>query len=368
MIRFSPGCNCCDVECNVFDDNFNRTDSGSLGSNWTEVEPGIGITSNAAKSVASGGLTICNTTPARSKYKVSAKIGLGADGDIGGIVVNYQDDENFTWVEVHRTGSTTELLQLWHRVSGVDTKLATNYFWPFVSLPGTLEVWVWDSVVTGSGSRGPYARNVTTPSGRGVGLFSRSVVDYVTWDDFAVDLHYTPKLTDCPQYDCSYCERCAEGVPPVFLEVSMSGWTTPSPGCSGGHANPCENDLDSLNRGLAGPWILRCPGYALSGAELCSWRFPVSSSLWSGIYCYDSVTIISTLSHVSGTTYKLTVQLLCFYGGVSETFVWDKTFSDLQNCFDWDETLTLSSSPASPRCTPPDEVTVKPVFFVSLLY
>ena len=107
-------------------DNFNRANSTSLGSDWTEQEGNWEIVSNELSlNTHSGGDnltwdTALNASPA-ADYDVSAKIKLTTTGGLR-VIGRWQDVSNYYYLEVN---TVSQVIRLRKRIAGVNTTIGT---------------------------------------------------------------------------------------------------------------------------------------------------------------------------------------------------------------------------------------------------
>lgn len=122
-IAFSPDC-CCGDDCTpVFEDTFERDDSTSLGSDWTEPEvSGDWEIDTNQLTVASSGAIVTSTQSRNTPFVFDVTATPDTDARPRAIV-DYTDASNYIFVEVHYT-TVFKTIFLYEKAAGVDTLLA----------------------------------------------------------------------------------------------------------------------------------------------------------------------------------------------------------------------------------------------------
>lgn len=216
---------CC---CTFASDTFNRADSSSLGSLWTQDAGSWSIVSNTLQtSSANAELTCTTPNPVGDAFvKVQAFMVSSADGDSLRLTFDRLDKNNYKYAEFV-WDATNPVLNIGHRTSGTDTIDATltGGAGTFSLTPGsaggtvavcfsssfvasiTLENTAWLSFNFGASGGNP-----------GVGLATGAMSGTATFDDFAAS-----KMKDgCP--DCGASCVYGSALPPR-LKFVMSGWS-----------------------------------------------------------------------------------------------------------------------------------------------
>ena len=181
----------------IFSDNFNRTDSDSLGADWTERGADFDIVSNEVKipnvgNSGAGYSTVYDSghTYSSADYSVQAKTKMvtGGGGGYLGVVgrrVNYSTDDSDGYFASIRPSSGR--VRLWSRVSGVATSIATTdaetilfdtFYTVKVDMNGTtIKEFI-------NGSENLSATNSAPSAAGDGGLMLSSGDDDQFWDDF----------------------------------------------------------------------------------------------------------------------------------------------------------------------------------------
>ncbi len=122
--RMGPCKSKCCSSCDIFEDNFIRSDSTNIGSDWEEVSGDWSISSSTL--LAAVGVVKCVTPhpDSTSHHKATAQIGTASANGRPQVIVNYKDSNNYLFGEV-QIGSGTATLRLYRRSGGTDTLLVS---------------------------------------------------------------------------------------------------------------------------------------------------------------------------------------------------------------------------------------------------
>ena len=119
-----PGCSCCG--CPSYTDNFNRTDSTSLGSDWSEVVGNWEIKTNQLyEPGTAGAITVYQNSVTSNFMTVGITINNEVVGGIYRLYLSWKDSSNHLVVKYERTSSTTGQLTLYSVIAGTTTELDT---------------------------------------------------------------------------------------------------------------------------------------------------------------------------------------------------------------------------------------------------
>ena len=232
--RFDPGC-CCYPGCNIFDDSFTRGNSTNLGSDWTEVDGDWSISSNRLV-IDEEGLCLCNTAHPDSEAKQIVSVALYGDndGDQLGIVVDYDDSDNYHCVLLKvETGDPdpAATIEFYKVTAGTPNKLGATiadidaepntWYNLKVCFTGTSIVCVFDSGDT-------YARETTEHGGYKVGVIVNAIptMGTVLFDDFDYDEYWSSTNSDCET--CQSCAGCISGRVPSIMKMVVTGFANSS--------------------------------------------------------------------------------------------------------------------------------------------
>lgn len=91
MNKFAPGCTCCS-DCILAEDDFDRSDSTSIGSAWVEVAGNAEIASNVLKLNTNSTVSYVLASPDNVARVVKVLVKAGANGDIARIHLGNTND------------------------------------------------------------------------------------------------------------------------------------------------------------------------------------------------------------------------------------------------------------------------------------
>ena len=189
----------------IYTDNFDRSDSSSIGSDWTEVLNDTQIHSNKLKNVTSGLIgsvgavaTASAASPPSADYKVSAKVqcisGTGTNQSAVGVIGRYASSTQFYYARINFNGDKVQLYKvnpsasLLGEYTGLTFNLDTEYT-VMLSMQGSAikayaegveRVSVTDTAITATGDAGT---RVFLDNASGSGSVTSNCV---SWDDFSI--------------------------------------------------------------------------------------------------------------------------------------------------------------------------------------
>jgi hypothetical protein len=250
---------CCGevVPCEFFADDFNRSNSTDMGSDWTETAGDWSIDSNEAEITTTGALLLSTTVnPDGPTSHVAANVKFAASNSRARLIVAATDANNYLFADLHQNGASS-VLRLYEKSGGTETLLAT--YGPFLSLTtGVNYSWYLcyngSQLTTGRGTAVVSAA-VTGFTGDLVGVGTGATVSgAINFDDFVAN-RVSESCEPCvPVGGCSVC--CDDGGPfEVLLDIS---------GISG-----TDEDCDNCSE-IPEEYTLEWSSETLEG---CFWRF-----------------------------------------------------------------------------------------------
>lgn len=286
--KLGPGC-CCSSGCTtILADTFDRANSTNLGSNWSEVAGDWEISSNALKITATSN-AICQSTidGDTSDVYIETTLRSSESGSRAGVLVAYQDDDNYVAVFVAFGGSTFFIVE---RVSGVNSTLA-NILTTYIPLDTDVSLKVCFtssrriSVVFRGDSVASRLMNTPVNSGKwalATGALTSGSVQFKT-------VTATNVLDSC---DCSFstCASCESGQLPYEWQLDISGYQAGN--CA---TNYCETRLN-------GTFVLTSN---VMNEAYCSWKY--TESFPTDVRCHGFSTgthrtfLVGTLPVAPGT-------------------------------------------------------------------
>ncbi len=347
----SPGCGCCGTCQQLFLDEFNRSDSTNIGSDYSEDVAGWEIKSNKLYSLTAGAAL----TTAKDDYPPAFigyfKFTSGTDPSTTTCVFRYkfgyEDSSNYWYAQfsVTRTtgaffSSSNCLVSLWRVVSGSATQIGTS-FSSFIN--GTAEVytvyvcanadllhWYVLNNILGGDAKYSYPLPAPLPaaSKQGFELVSLSGTGQkLNIDRYIVSKHHdgteepttmtdaqdssghmgSTLICECPKY----CRACADSVFPDQWKITIAGL------------------------GMVGPTnFAPCNGTYILPGKGCG-------SFLDFTTCADGINRINfSLTGESGT-FTVTVRLV--QTGLSLTrATFTTTYSTPDDCLNFDHTATTS--------------------------
>jgi hypothetical protein len=253
-----PCCGTPPPDCTVFEDNFDRSDSTNLGSDWTETTGNSTITSNALRFTTTNAVATCNTNSPNASRSIKADFSGSATNNIGRIVIGTHK------IEV-KCSATTGFIRLINPVGSVSESSATNLNFPVAT--STPVVVCYDAAlgiisasvpsVAGCSFTATGETVVGLTNGLGTG---GTVSGSVSWDNF--ELLDINDDCSCELGDRTFgCPDCIDKISPLYMQVDVSGVT--NDGCT---------NCSSLN----GTYILPYDGIYEGG---CNWVLDLVSTL-----------------------------------------------------------------------------------------
>jgi len=123
MFALNPGC-CCEPgeTCTIYSDLFERSDSSSLGADWTEVVSDLEISSGAV--IRTGGtnpFAISTTTHSSHEMRIDMTVEATTSGSKFRIIMGYVDTNNYYFAEL-TIGSN---IVLYRRSGGTNTSIGS---------------------------------------------------------------------------------------------------------------------------------------------------------------------------------------------------------------------------------------------------
>lgn len=176
---------------NTFSDNFNRTNSTTIGNGWTEVSGDFSILSNELISTLADDsiLTQDTTTPSSADYIVGADIRhtqVASSDGWGCILGRYADANNYYLVQVGRGTGGDQGFQLYKKVTGSYTLLASYSFVPVNGQTYHLELEMNGTTIKGhldGTQRIAVVDSAHTTAGK-TAIRKGGIVDTTFWDNF----------------------------------------------------------------------------------------------------------------------------------------------------------------------------------------
>lgn len=199
-------CKCCNDECAICSDNFNRADGSDIDTGsacgWTESSGSWSISSNTLVTSSTSAVAKNNTPhpDAISSAVVSADLS-GNSGDKPRILVDFTDTSNYHFAEL--TIGTNGCLALYSRIAGTNTLLAIKPFSIAANTPQTVTVY-FDGATTGNfgavaGSTTVLADATAPTGGIYVGHGTGSVAAACAFDNFVFGKYFqTGTAESCP--------------------------------------------------------------------------------------------------------------------------------------------------------------------------
>lgn len=328
----SPSCLCCEA-CPICSDDFDRADDTdiSTGSDcgWTEDAGNPSISSNKLRFTTTDAIATSNTKKVGGNVHVSVKVTFDTSGDKARIYLDYQDSNNFKYVELLAGNALSGHARIGEVVAGSDSAIDTET--GTITVPGThtlIGCISDDGVFSGGGSGLSLAATGYAPSNDTFGLGTGDTVGgNVDFDDFVATV-----VSDECEVCAVPCNGCSGGEAPAAIPLS---WTPP------GDCNYFQNDyiLDwtgsgciwNVTTGFSGPVV----------QPYCKWELTQESPPFSG-----QVRWVATLyrQDISG----LCTQVEAVYKGSLVTF----------GSLDCEAQETLTQTSGSGTCTWPTTVVI----------
>lgn len=250
----NPGCGCC---CKLLSDDFARSDSTDLGANWTETAGSWSIASGELVTASSA--AFCEATvavPVNNGVHISVTAEASASTSTARVIVNYQDANNFNFVEV-RFG-TGAYLRLYERSGGTDTLLNSQGKTLAINTPTTLVVCYFDGIL--SASQGGSTRSaVVNFDGGSFGVGSGANVGNIIFDNF-VATKISDNCEECEAQPCIQC--CKNDTWNVYIPPDTFGG-----GSSEGGPFPCACTVAQCGD------VLNDNTFVLERTGSCAWAY-----------------------------------------------------------------------------------------------
>lgn len=189
----SPSCNCCGLVCVLFADDFDRSDSSSLGGNWTELVGDWEIVGNEMSIDSSGAAIRCDEIE-QSTVAVVVDVTPASNGDKARVCVLMVDEDEYVCAEVE-FGTSSSTVRLFDRSAGSDGSALDTAASSDVTVGGTYQVTVCieggsvSAVVANSSGKRLMETEAGGAGGSGLktGLATgNSVATAITFNDFMV--------------------------------------------------------------------------------------------------------------------------------------------------------------------------------------
>ncbi len=215
-IKFSPGNSCCEDTCPIFEDDFNRADSTSLGADWTETAGAWEIVSNELTTAsANAELTTAASVPVTQSGvgKVTMRIKATASGDII-CIGDKSGGSQVLFTFKFGTGSYVGTKYLSADESRDAYTLNTNTWYSveignFVKIDGNIIRVNYASGLVGTVKFNPFSIGTTTLSGSAY------------FDDIVIS-DFTGASDECPDYTGS-CGWFNTDPPPASVTLDIVG-------------------------------------------------------------------------------------------------------------------------------------------------
>lgn len=264
-------CSRCDG-CDIFDDTFTRSDSTSLGADWTEVAGDWSISSNDA-AISSTGALLISTVPnpgGDAQLKITTNVTLPAAGCAARIIVDYVDNSNYTFAEIHRGAisvTPTSWLRIGQVIGGVETTLEKVYspLGTWTAIQFVVCVDNFDGQPQISATFGTTITIPFTPLGGDLFGFGTgaAVSGTITFQGIAVDSTHTAACASCSP---AICEGfCADGTYTDEVQIVIAGVT---------------NNAGITCTGINGTYVV--PRRHETCTEVCTYELAVSYSFGPG--------------------------------------------------------------------------------------
>lgn len=226
--RYGVG-RCCCVCDPIGTDDFDRADSGDLGSDWTEVSGGANVEIASNKLAFSDAALVRFDTShpdSSAKCYVSAKVTMNDDLDKMRVIVAYTDSNNYLAVEVENDSNTVDRgdMRVIERNAGVETTLnehlrVLDFHENETEIFACYDGQILSGGIVGSGTLLSGVPSVAY-SGTHVGLEGKVVSTDCTFDDFKY-LKHADDEAGCPSCEVRDCDACDSGLAPTAIEVNL---------------------------------------------------------------------------------------------------------------------------------------------------
>ncbi len=264
----SPGWFPCCADCEIFTDDFNRSNSTNLGGDWTETAGDWSIASNQLSIASTAAFCLTASLTFNPPYVYFAESTL-PENSKATYIIHYEDASNYLYVEHERITGLTHNLRMFS-ITGGGSPVQLGFKGIFGE-DGAIKACVLDGIVqveyhVGGGVYLPaFVKVRANADGAKIGFGTTLVPSAITFDDLRIEKHELED-SNCP--DCEIpCENCdSDHEVPSVIQAVISGMADPTPGA---------DDLDN------------CPSF--NGTFLC---FQVEDCLWRSAqlpFAVDSV-------------------------------------------------------------------------------
>lgn len=273
MAFFAAGCACCG--CTIASDDFNRSDSASIGSDWTEDSGTWEIYSNYLRLTSASGVVTYNTAIIDDdiyiQHSCSQPLASPSSNNMSGTFRIYlkTDANNYVVGELSRvSGRQDAWVRVYQCIAGTETKIS-EVVTAFVNNVTALRLCVdqTEQVVVfqispGSSTSVQAVARCSGTFGDTVTLEASGLVDYYRVDSFVVG-----RLSDV----CENCEACCDAAPypPEEVQVEVSGLTGDAANCTDCSLLDGTYTLTYQGRGFG--------SYASTPIEGCVWKVDIDS-------------------------------------------------------------------------------------------
>ena len=303
------------ASCNIFDDDFNRSDSGNLGSDWSEVSGGWNI-DTCRLECDSDGICICQTAHPDSEARQIVEVDIYGDteADSFQIILDYVDSDNYHYAQWE---IVTNELKFYKRTGGVSSQLgATETVALAESTWHSLKACFSGTTISASANDGTvYGRSTTEHGGYKAGVGGvMGDVDPVYFDDFDYDKYWSATNTKCATCSGSL-SCCTDGIAPELVKIVIAGMAN----------NNCTN-CSSMN----GTYI----GHRTVADAGCHWDAVGSHSVSCTPISATADELYLTVTELSGRRIVFVIRdapYLCYQE-------WYDSEEYLDDCMEWNST------------------------------
>lgn len=276
ILPCQPGC-CEQVSCDIFSDAFNRSNSSTIGSDWTEESGDWSISSNALV-VTGAGLMLNSATNAGDNFIVSVDIRQSQSGGNAAVAIGASDANNFFLVEFNFGGSSN--ISLWDYAGGTPTFLRQQSVTLAINTTYSVSICSDEdgNIAISVGGTLRMTRLLATLPGTKAGLKAFSTSGTATFDNFVYAQSYSGTYLTCdacPEWPGLSCaDECnLDEASDLDLVVDFgAGGLTDDP-CS-----KCDQVVGELTLGRTG--IGECGWAGSLGIDTGCGGWAISAGLW----------------------------------------------------------------------------------------
>lgn len=211
---------CCDGDCLVYTDDFNRADDTDLGSEWNQPDGTIEISSAMAKVTSGPASAYTVFENVSEQMYCSIDTWDEESGDIYEVWVNVQDEDNYHFVRFIRNNVNDSVLEIGIKSGGAETVYKSQVILTVTGTARTINALIsdnefcgWVTLTVDSGVEA----NTTLISGAKHGGFYANRAT-IWFDNFTMEKHHN----DDP--NCRYCAcECDDSILPAILNAHLSG-------------------------------------------------------------------------------------------------------------------------------------------------